>query len=164
MRLQQAIRLINQVDQSPAGQHGPMLDQLASLLRWARGVEDVPDGYGGTVEGARQRLSDALHTAPVLVNYGGTDSAPDLTVFMSTNEGYVHAFDSSTGVEQFAFMPKELLPNLDVLYRDVQTINNRPYGMDGSIDLWVNDASSLNAIMKELGRIKGVHAVERIRT
>jgi GTP pyrophosphokinase len=33
-----------------------------------------------------------------------------------------------------------------------------------TFDLWVNDAGTLNAIMKELGRIRGVHSVERVRT
>ena len=31
-------------------------------------------------------------------------------------------------------------------------------------DLWVNDVASLNAVMKEIGRIKGVLSVERLRT
>jgi len=33
-----------------------------------------------------------------------------------------------------------------------------------SFDLWVNDVRTLNAVMKEIGRIKGVHRVERIRS
>ncbi len=33
-----------------------------------------------------------------------------------------------------------------------------------SFDLWVTDAGSLNALMKEISRIKGVHTVERVRT
>jgi len=33
-----------------------------------------------------------------------------------------------------------------------------------TFDLWVNDADTLAGIIKELGRIKGVHSVERIRT
>ncbi len=33
-----------------------------------------------------------------------------------------------------------------------------------TFDLWVQDASSLNGIIKELERIKGVHAVERLPT
>jgi GTP diphosphokinase / guanosine-3',5'-bis(diphosphate) 3'-diphosphatase len=32
-----------------------------------------------------------------------------------------------------------------------------------SFDLWVNDAKTLQAVMKEIGRIKGVHRVERLR-
>jgi len=33
-----------------------------------------------------------------------------------------------------------------------------------SFDLWVKDVDTLNSIMKQMGRIKGVIAVERIRT
>jgi len=32
-----------------------------------------------------------------------------------------------------------------------------------SFDLWVTDAKTLGAVMKEIGRIKGVHSVERVR-
>jgi GTP pyrophosphokinase len=33
-----------------------------------------------------------------------------------------------------------------------------------TFDLWVSDVASLNAVMKEIGRIKGVLSVERLRT
>jgi GTP pyrophosphokinase len=33
-----------------------------------------------------------------------------------------------------------------------------------SFDLWVTDAKTLAAVMKEIGRIKGVHSVERVRS
>jgi GTP pyrophosphokinase len=33
-----------------------------------------------------------------------------------------------------------------------------------TFDLWVTDVASLNAVMKEIGRIKGVLSVERLRT
>ena len=33
-----------------------------------------------------------------------------------------------------------------------------------SFDLWVTDAGSLNALMKELAKVKGVHSVERVRS
>ena len=33
-----------------------------------------------------------------------------------------------------------------------------------TFDLWVNDVASLNAVMKEIGRIKGILSVERLRT
>jgi GTP pyrophosphokinase len=32
-----------------------------------------------------------------------------------------------------------------------------------SFDLWVTDAKTLQAVMKEISRIKGVHSVERVR-
>ena len=32
-----------------------------------------------------------------------------------------------------------------------------------AFDLWVTDAGALNALMKEIGKVKGVHSVERVR-
>ena len=43
----------------------------------------------------------------------GTATSPEqLYMFFGTNEGFIHAVDPKTGVEKFAFIPKELLPNL----------------------------------------------------
>ena len=33
-----------------------------------------------------------------------------------------------------------------------------------TFDLWVSDVDTLNAVMREIGRIKGVKLVERLRT
>ncbi len=33
-----------------------------------------------------------------------------------------------------------------------------------TFDLWVTDLESLNRVMKEIGRIRGVHSVERVRS
>ncbi len=33
-----------------------------------------------------------------------------------------------------------------------------------SFDLWVSDAASLNGLMREIGKVKGVHTVERVRS
>jgi GTP pyrophosphokinase len=33
-----------------------------------------------------------------------------------------------------------------------------------TFDLWVNDVETLNAVMRDLGRIRGVVSVERVRT
>jgi GTP pyrophosphokinase len=33
-----------------------------------------------------------------------------------------------------------------------------------TFDLWVNDVETLNSVMKEIGKIKGVLSVERVRT
>lgn len=67
----------------------------------------------------RKIVGGVLHSQPVLVNFGytGTDPAaaqtnPDLQdnmVFFSTMEGMLHAANARTGVESFAFMPKEAL-------------------------------------------------------
>ena len=38
------------------------------------------------------------------------------------------------------------------------------HGPEQTFDLWVNDAETLNSVMRDIGRIKGVVSVERLRT
>lgn len=78
-----------------------------------------------------------LHSQPVLVTYDGTESEPDITLFVATNDGFLHALNASNGREQFAFMPKELLKNLEVLD---STTGTHPYGLDGAITAWVKES------------------------
>ena len=37
-------------------------------------------------------------------------------VFFGTNEGFLHAIDSNDGQEEYAFMPRELMPNVAELF------------------------------------------------
>jgi type IV pilus assembly protein PilY1 len=116
-------------------------DYHIKLLKWARGIDvDDVDRDGSTTD-ARQSMGDPLHAKPLLVTYGpgpdddGTD--PDMVVYMGTNDGYLHAFETRTGRELFAFIPRELLPHLDVLYRNSGT--DKVYGVDGPLTAWVQD-------------------------
>jgi type IV pilus assembly protein PilY1 len=116
-------------------------DYQVKLLKWARGIDvDDVDHDGSTVD-ARESMGDPLHSKPLLVTYGpgpdddGTD--PDMTVFIGTNDGYLHAFDTRSGAERFAFVPRDLLHNLDVLYKDTST--DKVYGVDGPLTAWVQD-------------------------
>ena len=111
------------------------------LLKWAQGIDIDDVDHDGSRGDARESMGDPLHSKPLLVTYGpgpdddGTD--PDLVIFVGTNDGYLHAFDSRTGTEHFAFVPRELLPNLDVLYRNTGT--DKVYGVDGPLTAWVQD-------------------------
>ena len=93
-----------------------------SLLDFARGKK--PDGT------PRRHMGDMLNGKPQLVNYGASTY-----ILANTNEGYLHAIDASTGVEQWAFMPKTLLANVDVFFQ-----NNLPKkhvsGIDGGLNVW----------------------------
>jgi len=55
-------------------------------------------------------------------------------LYVATNDGYLHAVDSASGVEQWAFVPKELLPRLKQLLAN-PAVSNRTYGLDGRIGL-----------------------------
>lgn len=115
------------------------------LLKWIRG-EDVLDEDGDSITAeARKHMGDPLHSIPHLVTYGGTESNPDITIYYSTNEGFIHAVNAATGEEQFAFMPEDLFSNIRPQYANSGSFSH-PYGMDGSIMSWVNDKDFDNNI------------------
>ncbi len=130
----------------------------SALLQWARGV-DLLDGDSDTfTDDIRRAMGDPLHAKPVLITYGGTDAAPDMTLYAGTNEGSLHAINTSNGSELFAFMPQEVLPNLKKLYEDSATVAH-PYGLDGPLTSWVNDVNGNGLILAANGSIEaGEHA------
>lgn len=112
-----------------------------TLIEWARGhdVRDA-DGDGDTAE-ARKIIGDPLHSSPVAVVYGGTPGSPDVNdalVFIATNDGYLHAVNTETGEEKFAFVPAELLGNLPGLLENTDSAN-KIYGLDGTIQVLRQD-------------------------
>ncbi len=108
------------------------------LIQWARGVDVLDDNGDGSKTDARRAFGDILHSKPVLLTYGGTDANPDITLFTGSNDGFLHAFNAKTGTETFAFIPKELLTNLDTRFENSET-SKHPYGMDGPISIWHKD-------------------------
>ncbi len=132
-------------------------DYRTNLLRWARGVDVFDDNENGSTTDARHYMGDPLHSTPVLINYGGTEENPDVTLFAATNEGFLHAIDVSDGSETFAFMPKELLPNLPKLYENHGSTLH-PYGLDGPITAWVHDVNNNGRILSGGGVETGEHA------
>ncbi|MGH8455677.1 MAG: pilus assembly protein, partial [Stenotrophobium sp.] len=122
-------------------------DERANLLKWARGIDVLDENGDGSITDARKSIGDPLHSEPQLIAYGGTDASPDISIFMSDNQGYLHAFNATDGTEQFAFIPQELLPNLNAFFTGSGGYVNRPYGMDGPITAWVNDANNNGRIL-----------------
>lgn len=119
-----------------------------SLIHWIRGSAD------GTASGTTQRraMGDPLHSEPALALYACTTytdstysrcATEDQTVFTGSNEGMLQAFDTSNGIEQFAFMPEALLKNIKTLKANAEITAQIPkvYGLDSNISLWVNDAN-----------------------
>lgn len=116
------------------------------LINWIRGV-DVKDEDGNSNTDVRFAIGDPLHSRPVVVTYktdpngDGDPSDDEYYIFFGTNAGMLHAINGSTGVEKFALIPDELLPNFKVFY-DNQDGVQRPYGLDGEPTIWVRDVDN----------------------
>ncbi|MGV6816331.1 MAG: PilC/PilY family type IV pilus protein [Thiotrichales bacterium] len=93
------------------------------LMRFVRGLKADEDV-------ALQAMGSILHSNPVLVTYGNRT-----VLFVSTNEGFLHAFDTESGEELFAFMPRALLKNAKARY-DNSYGQPHIYGLDGPISIW----------------------------
>lgn len=115
-----------------------------NLMQWARGVDVDNESDGSST---RLSMGDPLHSRPVILTYGGTEASPDSVAFVGTNEGFLHAIDTSNGQEVFSFIPSDLLGNLDTYYKNERTIN-RLYGLDGDLTLWSNDINNNGVIEK----------------
>ncbi len=121
-----------------------------TLIKWARGIDVKDEDNDGDSTEDRMQMGDPLHSRPIIITYGGTDAEPDSTVFVSTNDGFLHAINTTTGVEEFAFIPQELLANLNGLYINSAAVKHT-YGLDGQITAWVNDANNDLVISKADG-------------
>nr|WP_255490789.1 PilC/PilY family type IV pilus protein [Spartinivicinus marinus] len=116
----------------------------------------------------KSRIGDPLHSGLQVITYYKDNSDVnnkklDATAFFGSNLGFLHGFNVSTtevttttggkqvtetketsdsGTEQFAYIPSELIKNLKI-YRDSEgktpTQFTKTYGLDGPIDVWVND-------------------------
>ena len=80
---------------------------------------------------AERSLGDPGPHAPVVVDYPASDRR---VVFAATHDGLLHAFDAASGVENWAWLPRELLPRLARLMRDEPT-TVRDHGIDGPLVL-----------------------------
>lgn len=99
----------------------------------------------------RNEVGGVLHSQPVLINYGysGTADAAALDpslqtnyVFFSTLEGMLHAVNANTGVEKFAFMPRETLDVADDLIINTKPVDGNPlFGLDLTWTSWRVDAN-----------------------
>ena len=137
----------NAVDVSNAAIVPPLLGlpagdfvDVPKIIKFARGA-DV-DGPVPTAQ--RFDMGDPLHSQPVTVIYGGTTASPnidDAAVMVATNDGYLHAFDPTTGAELWSFVPQQLLQRMNQLYQN-QPITSKSYGLDGNLRVYRVDVNN----------------------
>ena len=115
----------------------PVADR-EDVINWALGrdVQDL-DQDGNRTE-ARRDMGDALHVQPLTVLYSGTVDNPVASVFLATNDGFLHSIDARTGNEGWAFVPRRLLSKLYPLFRN-EAATAKYYGLDGEMSLVVQN-------------------------
>jgi type IV pilus assembly protein PilY1 len=127
-----------------------------SLINWVRGVDNKED------ENANQSYTDvrasvhgdALHSRPVVVNYGGNDvNNPLLVAYYGANDGTMHAVkvgqSTGSGQEKWAFVAPEHFPTIGRIYNNLPLIKfpntdtsvtptptKRDYFFDGNIGVY----------------------------
>jgi len=108
-----------------------------ALIGWIRGADLADVNGNGNRSERRLQMGDPLHSRPVVVQYDNQAAAGTL-VFITTNDGFLHAVDARSGVEHWAFLPSRLLPLQQALYLDEPTTVHQ-YGLDGEMRLYLRN-------------------------
>lgn len=108
-------------------QLGTTMTEQNRLVRYLRGERINEIRNGGELRNRSETnvLGDIVHSSPVFVSDSNT-------VFVGSNGGKLHAFDVTTGVERFAFIPSPMIQHLNLLANPQYQALHR-YFVDGEI-------------------------------
>jgi type IV pilus assembly protein PilY1 len=107
----------------PTSDQSDLVNQ--DTLNYIRGDRSREIAGGGTFRNRDVVIGDIIHSAP---DY---DPVTD-TIYIGSNGGMLHAFNGTTGVEKFAFIPTQVVPRLKNLTSSNYT-NNHEYFVDGNV-------------------------------
>ena len=142
---------------------------VAKLINWMRGKDAydtrkndpnaIPPttGHTGNTDEARiWNFADPLHSRPVAFTYGAETTLgvadktkPIIKLFSSTNDGTVRIINNSTGEEEWAFIPNELLSQQYALSQNAD--GDHIYGLDDSPAFMVTDVNNDGIIDYDAG-------------
>lgn len=106
-----------------------------ALINWALGK-------------GRKSIEDPMHSEPTIITYEDSGGNSKKALFVGTNSGYLHAFDidNDNPSEHFAFIPTELLANLNKYYTGGGVKEKKIYGVDGPITSYHEDINKDNKV------------------
>lgn len=121
---------------------------VAQLINWMRGRDAYDaDTDSNTTETRAWNFSDPLHSRPVAMTLGAEltggvadPTKPVVKLFVGTNDGMVRIINNSTGQEEWAFIPKEMLGQQNSLAQNAD--GNHIYGVDDSPAFLINDVNN----------------------
>lgn len=102
-----------------------------------KSVEYLTDLNGDGQPDTIDKFGDPLHAKPVVVNYNNNNQ----TVYLMTNQGYLHAINPKTGTLRWSFMPRDLLKKVPNWKKNavLGSPEDRDYGLDGGMTLSIID-------------------------
>lgn len=121
------------------------MNERQRMIQWMRGLDVFDADDDGSTTDTRRQIGDPLHVRPVPVIYGGTAEAPEMVIYISTNDGYFHAIDPTDGSELWAFVPERLFNRTSQFYFD-ETSATRVYGLDGEITTTIINDDKIGGI------------------
>ncbi|MDZ4398520.1 pilus assembly protein [Hydrogenophaga sp.] len=125
-----------------------------AMVRYLRGERTLEIQNGGTLRNRAPGtvLGDISHSSPAYVSDNGT-------VFIGANDGMLHAFNASTGVERFAYIPSSAMPAANTASSGIRALSQviyndqHQYFVDGDITVSNrNQLNNKNYLVGTLGR------------
>ena len=119
------------------------------LIDYVYGFDSYDRNSNGNVTEKRSWvLGDIIHSVPLIVNYD--DTGTNSLILVGANDGMLHAFDDATGAEVWAFVPPDVLGNLNKL-RPGESATH-PFFVDSSPKMKLLNGGSQKILVFGLGR------------
>ena len=83
--------------------------ERTQFINYVHGIDVYDDDEDSNITEKRSWiLGDTIHSVPLVINYSATDAL----ILVGANDGMLHAFDDTTGAEQWAYIPDALVSRL----------------------------------------------------
>lgn len=112
---------------------------VTNMINWILGKDVFQEDSTSTTADRVWRNYDPMHSRPVIVNYGGTNTSPVMKIFVGTNDGMLHMINENTGAEEWAFLPQELLAQQHLI--GPNSSGDHIWGVDGTPYVDIYDAN-----------------------
>jgi len=122
-----------------------------NLINFLNGLDPYDEDANGITNETRSWIfNDVLHSKPLVVNYAAYDftttneancSVNKTMIFIGDNDGFLHAFKDCDGSEAWAFVPPDILRNLQYIPGTTHT-----YFVDSSASVYIYDKNQNGTI------------------
>lgn len=111
--------------------------QRLDIINWMRGQDLQDENANGSTTDNRWKFTDALHSRPIPITYGGTASDPVMKLLVGTNDGGLRMINAKNGEEEWIVYLPTFLSKQATLMDNAQGAHI--YGLDGTASVWVQD-------------------------